>query len=185
MLVPKILFLVALACAEETCVNKKTLCTGLGEVRMERDKDWECNPITQHPHLQVPILCAHNNRFIPRIFTLKNESVGNNEYRISLTPNFAYEDDKSSRRLKYEFQIKELSCGPLHAVIDVINHMERNPNQVFWEVCIAIILVLFVISVCICAALEDQRHGRSGRSNDFATGWLLGSSSCETKAHFE
>jgi hypothetical protein len=124
--------------------ERSTQCTGLGDaILMRRDEDWRCNAVTQHPELQTPRLCAKDNKFIPRIITLKNESIGNGDYRLTIDPTFAYEDG----RLKYEFVLKEVHCAPFSAVIDVVNHRQRTPEQVNAEKVVLGILLLIVIMI--------------------------------------
>ena len=146
-------------------------CTGLDEVRIERGKDWVCNPVTEHVHLQRPPLCSETNRFVPRVFEVKNQTIGLDRHRLSIVPTFSYDDDGV---LKYEFAINTLTCLPeLSVVIDIINRNTRTEQQVDQEFLFAVLLCVFFLCICVCSCFVDA-------SSD-----VVFFPSASSKAHFE
>ena len=51
-------------------------CKNIDTIQLDRNIDWTCNPITEYPEYQYPIVCSDNNRYIPEIFTINNETIG-------------------------------------------------------------------------------------------------------------
>jgi hypothetical protein len=165
-----------------TC-NVAPSCHGINEVRLARSSEWSCNAVTDHPELQFPKPCAPSNRFVPGVFTVRNESFAGHS-RLALVPRFAYEDGK----LRYEFGLSHITCdgGRIHATVDVINKQVRTPESESIEkvlmICALALLVAFALCICVC-----DSHSSSSSSDDFCFGMLLGSllGGRESKVTFE
>ena len=151
-------------------------CTGLTEVRVERGRDWSCNQVTEYPNIQRPLLCSDENRFVPRILTIKNETIGPDRHRLALVPTFSYDDDG---KLKYEFVMKSITCLPeLSVNVDVVNRNQRTPADANFEFLFAIVLILLFMCMCVCSCLD---------TSDTSGGFWFGVPGIETpsKARFE
>lgn len=164
-------------------------CMGLTEVRLVRDVGWSCESVTDYPELQVPrLVCDAGNRFVPGVFTVRNESTGfgmdetTEAHRLALVPTYSYDDEG---RLKYEFQLKRMQCknGRVHGVVVVHNRRVRTPHDRFVESIVMLLIILLLVALCACAVAIDDTDG-----SDFFAGVLLGSAFSddrESKAHFE
>lgn len=161
-------------------------CEGLGlQVRLRRDIEWDCVGVSEHLELQDPPLCSSSNEYVPGVFKLHNETMGNGAHRLSIEPfRVLYEGGYKNGRLRYTFDIERLSCGSdgvPHAIIRVTNHDVITPEiaaaNKFWSTVGCLLTVLFLVSVCVCAMCDDNPHRHSSRSGsgDFASGFILGS----------
>ena len=157
-----------------------TTCRGIKEIKLRRGDDWSCHAITDFPELQQPRICDENNRFVPGIFTVKNETLGEKDHRLVLTPTFSYDDEG---KLKYQFSMDSLGCfgNDVSAIINVVNRDVRTPEHVHREMITFFICFVFLIAL-FCLGLCCQCDG-------FFAGLILGDlmfgGKQESKAHFE
>lgn len=181
----------AIGTVDPSC-PQSTLCTGISTLRLVRNKDWTCDPVTTDPHLQTPPLCDEHNRFVPNVFVVSNESYGrsgHDVYRLVLTPSFSYDDNGV---LKYEFRLggdPVCAVGGLSVSIKVINKQVRTSVNVVAEFFAGVLLVLLVF-LCFLLAAASPPSSRTSGNASFATGYVvarssLGRGSATSRARFE
>ena len=181
------IFLLVTSCAGDsaTCASERPLVTGcenVDEIRLRRDEEWSCVAVTEYPELQQPRVCAPENRFLPRIVTVKRTNLGDDgTARYDIIPSFSYDDEG---RLKYEFRLRSFECrGGPRAVVEVHNRRVRTPTTRLHEFIAIVFLLVLLVFFCICAAAASDDS--DGLARGVMIGTLFSGSPRSSKAHFE
>ena len=152
-------------CMDNTTTIIGNECTNINTIQLDRGIDWICVPFTEYPEYQQPKVCDYNNKYIPNIFTINNETIGDN-YRLSLKPTYSYDDN---RNIKYKFDLEQLNCidGKPHAIINVHNNIIRTPTiHLIENIFTIIIICIFILSFCICGGYPEKYYYVSSIGNN-------------------